>query len=110
MRNSTVLTFASIALLFSAAASGQNLPPRGTVDQRPPSVADKLQNAGPGGPAPAKDLNGSWAGPLEPKLGTAPTLTALGQKLLSMARPDPFSADTNDPWTTCDPYGMPRST
>jgi hypothetical protein len=108
--SSTVLKFASAIVLFSAAASAQNLPPRGQVDQRPPSVYQKMQDAGPGGPAPAKDLNGSWAGPLEPKLGTASALTALGQKLLSMAKPDPFSAGSNDPWATCDPYGMPRST
>jgi hypothetical protein len=112
MRNSsTVLKFAAaVVLLFAVGASGQDLPPRGQVDQRPPSVYQKMQDAGPGGPAPVHDLNGSWAGPLEPKLGTASALTPAGQKLLSMAKPDPFSAGSNDPWATCDPYGMPRST
>jgi hypothetical protein len=112
MRNSFSMSMigAAAILAFSMAASAQNLPPRGQVDQRPPSVYQKMANAGPGGPAPAKDLNGSWAGPLEPQLGTASELTDLGKKLLSMNKPDPFSADSNDPWATCDPYGMPRST
>ena len=112
MRNTMTVVAVGLISFFtlSAAASAQDLPPRGQVDQRPPSVYQKMQNAGPGGPAPAKDLNGSWAGPLEPELGTASELTELGKKLIALNIPDPFSAQSNDPWATCDPYGMPRST
>jgi hypothetical protein len=112
MRNGFAVLAAGLTVCFvlSPVARSQDLPPRGAVDQRPPSVYQKMQNAGPGGPAPVHDLNGSWAGPLEPQLGTASELTALGKKLMAMNIPDPFSAKSNDPWATCDPYGMPRST
>lgn len=105
-----VLAGGLTAFLASSLAVRAQQAPQGQVAQRPPSLYEKMQKAGPGGPAPARDLSGSWAGPLEPQLGTAPELTALGQKLFSMHIPDPFSAKSNDPWATCDPYGMPRST
>ncbi len=99
------------ALAFSSAARSQDTPTRGPgqVDQRPPSVYEKLANSGPGGPAPAHDLTGFWNGPLEPKFADKPSLTPLGQSKFKMNIPDPFSAHSNDPWRTCDPFGFPRS-
>lgn len=96
-------TFSSVGLaqqVFSRA---------GQPDQRPPSVYQRLQDTGPGGPAPRRDLSGSWAGPLEPKAGEVPPMTALGQSRFKLNTPDPFSAHSNDPWATCDPFGFPRS-
>lgn len=101
-----------VALLFSAAAIAQNqqnnVPPRG-VPQNPPNRIQKSGND-PGGSAPARDLSGSWIGPTESKLGQdiAP-MTDLGKKIFAMNKPDPFSMGSNDPWATCDPFGMPRS-
>ena len=48
------------ALIMSSFALAQDTPTRrpGQVDQRPPSVYEKMANAGPGGPAPIHDLNG----------------------------------------------------
>src|ERR1700681_4084763 len=68
------------ALAFSSAGRSQDTPTRGPgqVDQRPPSVYEKLANSGPGGPAPVHDLTGFWNGPLEPKFADAPSLTPLG--------------------------------
>ena len=65
-----------------------------------------------GGPAPARDLSGSWAGNLTPERGTPPTLTALGAKLFSLNKPEPEvgTGYSNDPLNTCDPLGFPRNT
>jgi hypothetical protein len=102
---------AAAALVFSSLALAQDTPTRrgGQVDQRPPSTYQKLADAGPGGPAPVHDLNGFWNGPLEPKFGDMPSLTPLGQSKFKLNVPDPFSAHSNDPWRTCDPFGFPRS-
>jgi hypothetical protein len=63
----------------------------------------------PGGPAPVHDLSGSWMGPDEAQLNNRiPPMTPAGQAQLKLNIPDPFSASSNDPWKTCDPFGMPR--
>ena len=81
------------------------------VPQRPTTLYNKLDAAGvKAGPAPRRDLSGSWTGPLEPlKLGEAAPLTPLGQQRRKLNVPDPFSSHSNDPWGTCDPFGFPRS-
>jgi hypothetical protein len=81
------------------------------VPQRPTTLYDKLNASGvKAGPAPRRDLSGSWTGPLEPKLGVVPPMTPLGQQRFKLNIPDPFSSRSNDPWGTCDPFGFPRST
>jgi hypothetical protein len=99
------------ALVLSSLSLAQETPIRreGQVDQRPPSVYQKMADAGPGGPAPVHDLNGFWNGPLEPKFADTPSLTPLGQSKFKLNIPDPFSAHSNDPWRVCDPFGVPRS-
>jgi hypothetical protein len=73
---------------------------------------------GDGGPAPKRDLTGTWAGPGsgsavprgEP--GEKPSLTPLGQQLMSQNKPlQKFSpAGTNDPHVRyCDPFGVPQN-
>ena len=71
---------------------------------------------GDGGPAPKRDLTGTWAGPgsgMAVPRGEAaekPELTPLGQQLMSQNKPlGKFSpAGTNDPHVRyCDPFGMP---
>jgi hypothetical protein len=76
---------------------------------------------GDGGPAPKRDLTGTWAGPgsgmavprgdnvQEPK---APPLTPYGKQLFEMNKPiGQYSpAGTNDPHTRyCDPFGFPQN-
>ena len=65
----------------------------------------------PGGPAPRRDVTGSWAGPLVPQGHEIPPLTALGQKLFSLNKPERQvgTARSNDPLRTCDPLGIPRN-
>jgi len=76
------------------------------------------RSIGPGGPAPVRDLTGSWAGPrsgagVKPSIPSdMPSFTPLGQKLFSenktLAKYNP--AGTNDPVVrTCDPVGFPRA-
>ena len=105
------IAFAAAALSYLPFATAQDTPTSrpGQVEQRPPSVYQKMAEAGPGGPAPVHDLNGFWNGPLEPKFGEMPSLTALGQSKFKLNIPDPFSVHSNDPWRVCDPFGFPRS-
>lgn len=113
MRNHVVVSIMATAAMLAQApfALAQDTPTRkpGQVEQRPPSVYEKMSSEGTGGPAPVHDLNGLWNGPLEPKFADMPSLTALGQSKFKLNIPDPFSAHSNDPWRTCDPFGFPRS-
>jgi hypothetical protein len=106
VRNSLMVLLA----LSSLAAAQEAVPGLRGVPQRPQTLFQKLEAIGEtGGPAPVRDLSGSWTGNLEPKLGEAPPLTPLGQQRFKLNIPDPFSARSNDPWGTCDPFGFPRS-
>jgi len=75
-------------------------------------------SVGDGGPAPKRDLTGTWAGPgsspavARGKGPERPSLTPLGQELLSKAKPiGKYSpAGTNDPHARyCDPVGFPQN-
>ncbi len=65
----------------------------------------------PGGPAPVRDLSGSWAGNLTPQRPEVPPLTPFGEKLFSLNKPEPKvgTGHSNDPLNTCDPLGIPRN-
>ena len=65
----------------------------------------------PGGPAPVRDVSGSWAGNLTPERLEIPPLTPLGQKLFAMNKPETEvgTGHSNDPLNTCDPLGVPRN-
>ncbi len=77
------------------------------------TLYNKLQNSGPGGPAPKRDFTGSWAGPIQIDMSVvSPPLTPFGQKLLSENKPEAqyHVADTNDTFARmCDPLGFPRN-
>jgi hypothetical protein len=99
------------ALGFSSAALAQEASQKGGAPKlRPQTLYQKLMAApDTGGPAPKRDLSGFWTGPLTPKMNPMPPLTPLGEKQFKANIPDPFSAQSNDPWATCDPFGFPRS-
>ena len=106
---SSIIALAA-ALPFSSVVLVQNSPPNAGQAERPRTLFQKLEAAGAtSGPAPRRDLNGSWTGPLTPDMGVVPPLTPLGQARFKLNIPDPFSASSNDPWRTCDPFGFPRS-
>jgi hypothetical protein len=75
-------------------------------------------SVGDGGPAPKRDLTGTWAGPgsspavARGKGPERPSLTPMAQELLSKAKPiGKYSpAGTNDPHARyCDPVGFPQN-
>jgi len=66
----------------------------------------------PAGPAPKRDIFGSWSGPIGAvAVDKVPPFTDLGQKLMSLNHAN-FAvnvADSNDPINHCDPLGFPRN-
>jgi hypothetical protein len=104
------------ALLLSALATAQDQAPRSPWKYYP---EDARANVGPGGPAPARDLTGTWAGEssgagVKPliRAESPPPLTPLGKQLFdrNKAQGDILIADSNDPHLRyCDPFGFPRN-
>ena len=77
-------------------------------------------NEGPGGPAPTRDITGTWLGEssgggvrLLVRPESPPPLTPLGRQLFDRNIPEGENvsvADTNDPhYRFCDPFGFPRN-
>jgi hypothetical protein len=109
-----VLVFSSLAI----AQTAQSQPQAGTHEGSPWTYNPTDRAVDSGGPAPKRDLSGTWAGPRSGarvpdfKRGDPPPLTPLGQKLFSDNKPmAKFSpAGTNDPAIRmCDPFGVPRN-
>ena len=100
---------------LAAAQSAQDKAPRSPWKYYPDEVR---ANAGPGGPAPKRDLTGTWAGASSgadtPRgRGAAPPpFTPLGKQLNDKILPLGIysPAGTNDPHVRyCDPLGFPRN-
>jgi hypothetical protein len=111
-------------LAVSSAASGQSAQPQpkqGNEAHSPWKYYPMDRAVGDGGPAPKRDLTGTWAGPgsgaavpkgTNAQDPTGPPMTPLGQQLFAMHKPiGKFSpAGTNDPHTRyCDPFGFPQN-
>jgi len=103
----TLFSMAVVQMAHSQSAQGNPW----KFNPKDPSVGD-------GGPAPKRDLTGTWAGPgsspAVPRGGAPekPTLTPLGQQMMSQAKPiGRYSpAGTNDPHARyCDPVGFPQN-
>jgi hypothetical protein len=121
MRNLFTCTIAGLvaALAFASLAAAQ-----GT---QKPQANNKIwkfhpmeRAVGDGGPAPKRDLTGTWAGPgsgmavkrTRVEAPEAPPLTPLGKRLFDMNKPIGIysPAGTNDPHTRyCDPFGFPQN-
>lgn len=124
MRNPFTGAIASLAamLVFGSLATPQARQPQanqGKETRSPWKFYPTDRAVGDGGPAPKRDLTGTWAGPGsgsavprgEP--GEKPSLTPLGQQLTSRNKPlAKYSpAGTNDPHVRyCDPFGVPLNT
>lgn len=109
------------AVLLSALASAQtaqtNNAPRSPWKYYP---EDARANTGDGGPAPKRDLTGTWAGEssgagvarLVPPERT-PAFTPLGKQLFDRNKAESAGvliAQSNDPHVRfCDPFGFPRN-
>jgi hypothetical protein len=100
-----------VGVMILAAVVGSSLPAMAQAGLNN-NMYNKLKESGPGGPAPKRDLTGTWAGPIAADKGDVPSFTPEGQKLFSMNKPeDKFHvAGTNDAFVrTCDPLGFPRN-
>src|SRR5579871_2496440 len=119
-RNRLTRFFIGLAsiLIFSAAAAAQTAPSQpkqGSESRSPWKYYPTDRAVGDGGPAPKRDITGTWAGPgsgaANPrgKPEEKPSLTPLGQQLFGQQKPlGKFSpAGTNDPHVRyCDPFGF----
>jgi len=91
-----------------AAGRGRRIPEGYIADGVP-----KMPNAP--GPAPVKDFSGAWVGPQNNKPDPIPPMTPAGDKIFKTRHaylPNGLKTDdlppTNDPFTVCDPLGLPR--
>jgi len=95
-------------LFFSSLALAQQ--PGDAVNNTLYNVLSKDPSTG--GPAPVRDFNGAWAGPLNAvPTEEIPPLTPLGQKVFALNKPEAKfgTSGSNDPLNYCDPLGMPRN-
>ena len=123
MRNRCTSVVVGVAgvLLLSAMVAAQNAPqnnaPRSPWKYYP---EDARANEGPGGPAPVRDMTGTWAGEssgagvkrlVPPERN--PAFTALGKELFDKNKAESAGvliAQSNDPHVRfCDPFGFPRN-
>ena len=121
MRKTCTGIIAGVAgvLFLSALAAAQGDAPRSPWKYYP---ADARANVGPGGPAPVRDLTGTWAGESSgagvPRLvrpESPPPLTPQGQQLFDRNLAEGGAggvlvSESNDPHVRyCDPFGFPRN-
>jgi hypothetical protein len=108
-----------LSALPAAQGNAQDKAPRSPWKYYP---EDARANKGDGGPAPMRDLTGTWAGEssgagverlVPPE--SPPPLTALGKQLFERNRAEGGGggvtiAESNDPHVRyCDPFGFPRN-
>ena len=125
MRKQSVGAVAVVAgvLALSALAAAQN--GQGAANDTPRSPwkyypEDARANTGPGGPAPKRDLTGTWAGEssgagvkrlVPPE--ASPAFTPLGKQMFDKNKAedrDVTIGQSNDPHVRyCDPFGFPRN-
>src|SRR5207302_4778939 len=107
-----LLVFSSMSVAQASQAQAQADQARSPWKYYPRDTA-----VGDGGPAPKRDLSGTWAGPGSTdaipagKPAEKPSLTPLAQQMMSQRKPIGRygPAGTNDPTARyCDPLGFPR--
>jgi hypothetical protein len=108
MRTTTVVLVVVLAVLISSTVA--NAQAGAGVNN---TLYNKLNGSvGPGGPAPVHDMNGAWtAQSLSARRTDAvPEMTLLGVQRFNLNKSEAAVgiAASNDPWKTCDPFGIPR--
>jgi hypothetical protein len=100
------------------AQTAQSKPQQGGGTRDPWKYYPADRAVGDGGPAPKRDLSGTWAGPQSGagvpgfREEPAPPLTPLGKQLFDLNKPLGIysPAGTNDPTVRfCDPLGVPQT-
>jgi hypothetical protein len=119
MRKACTGIIAGVAVFLSALAAAQSNEARSPWKYYP---EDARANKGDGGPAPRRDLTGTWAGEssgagverlVPPE--SPPPLTPVGKQLFERNRAEGGRggitiAESNDPHVRyCDPFGFPRN-
>jgi hypothetical protein len=115
-----IVSLAAVLVLAPVvrAQVAQSQPKQGNEAHSPWKFYPTDRAVGDGGSAPKRDLTGTWAGPgsgsgiVNPRTMEQPSLTPLGQQLMSQNKPlGKFSpAGTNDPHVRyCDPFGVPQN-
>jgi hypothetical protein len=102
------------AAFLAVASFARAQAPNDEINRVPGSrtLIEKLNaEAKPSAPAPKRDLNGAWTGPVDSLGRNFPPFTPLGAERYKLNKPEPIYhlANTNDPLTTCDPLGFPRN-
>jgi hypothetical protein len=118
----SVIAGLAAVMVLSSVVMAQTAPPKqGDQAKSPWKFYPRDRAEGDGGPAPKRDLTGTWAGPSSgmavPKGDNvqdpvAPPLTPLGQQIYAQNKPiGKYSpGGTNDPHTRyCDPFGFPQN-
>lgn len=107
-------------LLLSALAAAQSNAPQNNAPKSPWKYYPADRAVGDGGPAPKRDLTGTWAGesygantPRNRGPENPVPFTALGKQLFDKNRAEGAGvtvANSNDPHVRyCDPYGFPQN-
>jgi hypothetical protein len=115
-----VLVGVAGVLLLSALAAAQNNAAQNTAPKSPWKYYPADRAVGDGGPAPKRDLSGTWAGesygantPRNRGPESPAPFTALGKQLFDKNRAEGAGvtvANSNDPHVRyCDPYGFPQN-
>jgi hypothetical protein len=107
MRATAALVVVVAVLAYSSVAKAQA--GAGTNN----TLYNKLNSSvGPGGPAPARDMSGAWTAQSLSARRTdeVPPMTPLGMQRFNLNKSEAAVGipASNDPWKTCDPFGIPR--
>lgn len=114
----TIAGVAGVLLLGALAAAQNNQNNQNNAPRSPWKYYPMDRATGDGGPAPKRDLSGTWAGPSSgsgaprQKGEIVPPMTDLGKQLFARNKPiGKFSpGGTNDPHSRyCDPFGFPQN-
>jgi hypothetical protein len=102
----------AVVLIWASFAAAQTTDDETTHVPKTRTLFEKLvaENK-PSAPAPKRDLNGAWTGPVGFVGQNFPPYTPLGAERAKQNKPEPIYhlANTNDPLMTCDPLGFPRN-
>ena len=115
-RHSIVVLLAVVVVLAAVeglVAQRGRITGEGFIAEGVPKMPD------PPGPAPKRDLSGAWVGPQNNRPDPVPPMTPAGEAAFKQSRAygpasgqggrgQAATAESNDPFITCDPLGFPR--
>jgi hypothetical protein len=121
VRNSIQASMAAALALLVAYAADPAAQGRGRISGEGFISEGIPKMPNPPGPAPKRDMSGAWVGPgVTNKPDPVPPMTPAGERVFKLAkaygaatgqggRGQAVTAESNDPFITCDPLGFPRN-